>query len=507
VKLYAKSKIGVIGLVVIVFFVVMAVFSPTISPTPPLDYQVAAQFSIPSWATIFPQYRNVAVDQTPISTGFNSQQNLASWSFSGSSYNLSISPGVTPPSPKGLAGSLLVNASLPANETATDAYLPGGVVLFSMNQSFKFSTAPPPHFELTVVFDPVEMQNVSKIYWNFIIYTPSGNYTLSSALGATLRSTVEIDKPSVGQWDTLELPSGLLSSSGLPAFFTAAYPSKLIFNQTGTYKLGMQLMAVPAGNAATGAVSVYIASVKFHLDGGAYGLLGTDNLGNDVWSQLVWGSRISMMVGIAAGLGSVLIGAIAGIAAGYVGGLFGDVLSRVTDFFLVLPFLPLLIVITSIIAANPLLISTVYFWIILVFVVLTWPFIAILIRAQTVSVKERQYVEASRAVGGGTSHIMSKHILPNVLGLVYSQIALNVSGFIILDASLDFLSIANHGRPVISWGIMLANSLPFATGDPQAQYVWWWFLPPGISIAALSLAFVLVGFALDSIFNPRLRAR
>jgi peptide/nickel transport system permease protein len=123
------------------------------------------------------------------------------------------------------------------------------------------------------------------------------------------------------------------------------------------------------------------------------------------------------------------------------------------------------------------------------------------------SVKERSYVEASRALGADTGHVLRKHILPNVTGLVYSQVALNVSGFILLEAALDFLTVSLYSPGVTSWGIMLTQALPDATGNSAASYVWWWFLPPGIAIALLSLAFVLVGFALDSIFNPRLRAR
>jgi peptide/nickel transport system permease protein len=116
-------------------------------------------------------------------------------------------------------------------------------------------------------------------------------------------------------------------------------------------------------------------------------------------------------------------------------------------------------------------------------------------------------VEASRAVGGGTGHILRRHILPNVMGLVFSQIALNVSGFILLEAALDYLAVSVHPISTMTWGLMLSNALPDAVSNSAQSYVWWWFLPPGICIAAVSLAFVLVGFALDSIFNPRLRAR
>lgn len=172
-----------------------------------------------------------------------------------------------------------------------------------------------------------------------------------------------------------------------------------------------------------------------------------------------------------------------------------------------IPFLPLLIVAIFIISQNATLYAGVYYWIILLFIILTWPSIGKIIRSQVLTVKERSYVEASRAVGGGTGHIMRRHLLPNVMGLVYSQVALNVSGFILLEAALDFLAVSIHPLTTITWGAMLTQALPDAISNATASYVWWWFLPPGIAIAALSLAFVLVGFALDSIFNPRLRAR
>jgi peptide/nickel transport system permease protein len=303
----------------------------------------------------------------------------------------------------------------------------------------------------------------------------------------------------------VNVSSGYLTSSGLSAFGNTGDPAGLIFNGTGTYTLTMQIQAVPIANGSS--ISMLASGVNLHVLGGAFGLLGTDNYGRDVWSQFVWGSRISLLIGILSGIGAVALGTIAGLAAGYVGGLSDEVLSRISDFFLVIPFLPLLIVLLFIIGQNPVLYRGVYWWVILLFIVLSWPFIGKIIRSQVLTVKERSYVEASRAVGGGTWHILRKHILPNVMGLVYSQIALNVSGFILTEAALDFLAVSIHPIDTITWGIMLTNALPDATSNSAASYVWWWFLPPGIAIASLSLAFVLVGFALDSIFNPRLRAR
>jgi peptide/nickel transport system permease protein len=503
-RLYVKSKIGMIGLIVIVFFILLAVFSAQLAPNNPVtDFDVAAPYSVPAWATIFPQYSNLAITSNPIETVFANPAALAGWTTSGQNFTT-----------RNVNGTLLVNASIVPNQKIMNdnlkghpdnKNLPGGQVFFSMSKQFQYNTKPPTAFTLNTVITPLEMTNVSDIYVNFIISNPTGNYSLASVQGYTLSSEIDIPSSELGQPTMVNVSSGYLTSSGLSAFGNTGDPAGLIFNGTGTYTLTMQIQAVPIANGSS--ISMLASGVNLHVLGGAFGLLGTDNYGRDVWSQFVWGSRISLLIGILSGIGAVALGTIAGLAAGYVGGLSDEVLSRISDFFLVIPFLPLLIVLLFIIGQNPVLYRGVYWWVILLFIVLSWPFIGKIIRSQVLTVKERSYVEASRAVGGGTWHILRKHILPNVMGLVYSQIALNVSGFILTEAALDFLAVSIHPIDTITWGIMLTNALPDATSNSAASYVWWWFLPPGIAIASLSLAFVLVGFALDSIFNPRLRAR
>ena len=345
---------------------------------------------------------------------------------------------------------------------------------------------------------------------------PNRNWLLLSE-PATATGSVNLDFLQ-SSWQTVNVLSTLVSSTNIPVLGNTTNPSSVVFAKKGTYDLTMELQGVPCqpggvaqmGTCVPGnntSISVLIATANFHISGDAYGLLGTDNLGRDIWSEFVWGSQISLLIGVLSGVGAVALGTIAGLAAGYLGGGWDEIISRVTDFVLVLPFLPFLIICVFIIQQNPAALANVYWWIIIIFVVISWPSIAKIIRSQVLTVKEREYVEASRALGGGTGHIIRKHILPNVMGLVYSQVALNVSGFILLEAALDYLSISIHSITTITWGIMLTQSLPFAVGDSLNSYVWWWFLPPGIAIAALSLAFVLVGFALDSVFNPRLRAR
>jgi peptide/nickel transport system permease protein len=223
--------------------------------------------------------------------------------------------------------------------------------------------------------------------------------------------------------------------------------------------------------------------------------LGTDDLGRSVLTLTIWGSRISLLVGLFATLLSVLIGATVGIAAGYYGGWKESGLMRVTDWFLVIPFLPLAIVLASILGRS-------LFNIILVIGITSWAGTARLVRAQALSVKERPYVERARALGSGNWHMMTRHILPNVFPLIFANTILIVAVAILSETTLSFLGL---GDPLhISWGTMLEFAL---SGGAVAYGAWWWFLPPGICIVLVVLAFTMCGYALDEVLNPRLRGR
>ena len=509
-RLYFKSKIGIIGLAVIVFFILIAVFAPYLTQNNPVSsYNVSSPFSVPAWATIFPQYRNLAVSGYPADgNSFTTQTDIAAWTLSGKNYVDTLAPSVVlPGNLTQFRGAILVNASVSSSgQSSTNPYLPGGLPAFSMSEPFVYSTKPPTTFLVSALIDPLEMKNISAAYIDFIITSPSKNYSLSTIEDFNIREAILFTPQQLRTWVNATVQSGLLPLSGLPGFASSSNPGQLIFNSTGNYRFTVRLEVVPSGDDPS--ISFYVTGVNLHILGNAYGLMGTDNGGRDLWSQFVWGSRISLLIGIASGVGAVAMGTILGLVAGYLGGVYDEIISRISDFFLVIPFLPLLIVAVLLIGHDPFLYKFIYDWIIALFVILSWPVITKLIRSQVLTVKERPYVEASRALGGGTGHIIRRHILPNVMGLVYSQVALNVSGFILTEAALDYLAVAIHPINTITWGITLSNSLDFATlANSTVGHVWWWLLPPGIAIAALSLAFVLVGFALDQIFNPRLRQR
>lgn len=528
-KQFVKSKIGVIGAVIILFFVCLALLAPVITTSAPVTgFNVGAQYAVPAWAVIFPQYAKDSVGNTLLipKTEFVNASDLSPWQvddFKGSNYTLAISSENPHDSSAPGSGSLYVNATAQDNQTIASSrdpnpLIPYGQVLLEMSAPIQFNGKAPEEFRLGTVIDPLSMKDLSALYVIFIVETPTGNnYTLASIQGYSLESQIIVATP--GQWKDVNISSSILADpdNHIPAFETSANSAGIVFTAAGTYHLIMQIQGVCSnyrfnseGYSACPSnlsISALISPITLKSYGSAYGLLGTDSDGRSVWSQFVWGSQISLEVGILAAVGSVGLGTIAGVAGGYLGGLTDEVLGRVTDFVLVLPFLPLLIILVLILTRNPLFDTQIYLWIIVIFTVISWPGIARIIRSQVLSVKERPYVEASRALGGGTGHVLRKHIIPNVMGLVYSQMALSVSGFILTEAALDYLSVSVHPITTITWGIMLTNSLGDATTNSAHSYVWWWFLPPGIAIAALSLAFVLVGFALDSVFNPKLRAR
>lgn len=219
--------------------------------------------------------------------------------------------------------------------------------------------------------------------------------------------------------------------------------------------------------------------------------LGTDESGRSVLALVVWGTRVSLIVGLAATVISMAIGTLVGIGSGHYGGWLGAVLERLTDWFLVIPFLPTAIVLSTVLGSSLLNV-------IVVIGLTSWPGTARLVRAQTLSVEARPYLERARVLGGGHWHQMSRHVLPNVMPLVLANTTLTVAIAILSETTLSFLGLGDPFRA--SWGSMLDNA--FASGAISAG-AWWYLLPPGLCVVAIVLAFTLVGRALENVLDPR----
>ena len=221
--------------------------------------------------------------------------------------------------------------------------------------------------------------------------------------------------------------------------------------------------------------------------------LGTDDGGKDVFSSLLYGSRVSLLVGFTAAAIAIVIGGTIGIVAGYRGGRTGGTLMRFTDFFLVIPDLALQIVLVAII--GPSLVTIIF-----VIGVLGWTTTARLVRSQALTVRERKFVSRARAIGASDWHIIRRHIAPLVLPLMLANAVLVISLAILSESTLAFIGL---GDPtIISWGKML--NLAFTRGAVSAG-AWWAIIPPGLAIVWVVLGTTLLGTALEDILNPRLK--
>lgn len=222
--------------------------------------------------------------------------------------------------------------------------------------------------------------------------------------------------------------------------------------------------------------------------------LGTDHAGRSVLELTIYGSRVSLIVGFSAALLSVGIGTIVGMLSGHFGRWVSAILMRVTDFFLVLPALVLAIVVSTMLSKG---LGT----IVLAIGITSWPSTARLVRAQTLTIEARPYIERAVALGGGHLHVLTRHVLPAVLPLVLANTTLAVGSAIISESTLAFLGVGDPSK--VSWGLMLKDALDVGAITAGA---WWYLLPPGIAIVLVVLAFTLCGRALEVVVNPNLRA-
>jgi peptide/nickel transport system permease protein len=210
--------------------------------------------------------------------------------------------------------------------------------------------------------------------------------------------------------------------------------------------------------------------------------------------MLIYGTRVSLLVGLVTGIAIAFLGAILGIIAGYVGGMADNLIMRIVDIMLVIPTLPLTIVITNLFGKS-------YFIIVFIFVIFGWTGLARVIRSLVLVLKNSNYVKASELAGGSRWHIMTKHILPGVSHLLIMNTALTCAGIMVAEAGLSFLGL---GDPTaISWGKMLAEA---QSGGALLFGHWWWIIAPGIGIFIAVFAFMRIGLVMEEILNPRMKA-
>ncbi len=492
--IFRHSKRALFGIGILIIYGTMAVAAPLLTQNDPVyDVDISGKRALPIWYRSLPGGDKLSPNFFLVEEpGFPNPNSILEWNLTSSSDKATVTLS---------HDAFMGNGSAAVRFGRTNAWEQAGLVKVYLTKEFSWPLDRPLRFQCHLTIFTREVDNVPvtvsvKIHQvgnstQFASYPllGSGFYSVSiendtgSTFGITPTPPIDSDSPELkSKFATTELPIG--------------QPARTVFSKPGNYVYNISISfkdeKVPAGVEGVRA-TVYLDDLNVQLFGRAYGTLGTDWLGRDLFAQFLYGARISLIVGLLSAFLSVGIGLVVGIVSGYVGRLFDEIMMRFSDMLLVLPGLPLLMVLILVLGTS---INN----LIIIIGLLGWMGFARTVRSQTLSLKERPFVEAAKAVGAGRFHIISKHILPNVMSLVYVSLALSVPTAILSEAALSWLGLFDPS--VVSWGRML-----YEAQVHQGYQQIWWIIPPGISIALVSLSFILLGYALDEILNPKLRAR
>jgi peptide/nickel transport system permease protein len=219
-------------------------------------------------------------------------------------------------------------------------------------------------------------------------------------------------------------------------------------------------------------------------------LLGTDHLGRDMLAQIVYGARVSLIIGIVAAAISLVVGVLVGSVAGYFGGWVDIILSRLTDMFLIIPAFFLIIIVVATLGSG-------IGYVMIVIGLTAWPASARLMRAQTISLRDRTFIQALRALGESSPRILLRHIIPNGIQPLIANASLDIASAILIEAGLSFIGLGDPNQA--TWGRMIYD------GRTTITTAWWVSVLPGIAIIVTVLGFYLVGDGISYVLNPRNR--
>lgn len=459
---YKKNKLGLIGLIFVILYLSIGVSAPIITNHDPIkDLNLAQDYAMPEWVALFPMYSDL-----PRNTIYHFS--ATNWNFKFSHVNTHIY----------VSDSVLKIKYNSNNKTEN---------IIILSQKFSYNYKPPRTFLFSM---PLNITTLGYDLYSrirveiskegedkgYLIYE-SGMLTINNLTKWNPPILVTSDSPIVRELNNLSFKEN---------------PAGTILSKKGIYNLNI-IVEITSQGYSPSSIEIDVGEANIKVMGLVYGILGTNYVGADVWSQFVWGIRQSLLVGIIAASLSVIVGVIIGLITGYIKGLIRDFVLLIVDTIYLLPLLPILLALLVVTGRNIYVTATIIGFFI-------WAGLAREISNWVTSLRESGYVEVARALGSSTWRIIIYHILPHLAPVVVFAFIIRIPFSILLEAGLSILGFGDPFQP--SWGKMINEAL---AGGAIISGAWWWILPPVIGLSTLSLGFVFIGFTLDEILNPRLK--
>ncbi len=380
----------------------------------------------------------------------------------------------------------------PTNVTETEA---GTLRILSMEFPYEFNAArPPSDFMLKVAL-------TGRVTMALEIVRPDGesvsfqkSTTSSGSQELRISAAQNLQERIFSMASRFEEPAIAASRNpkqikAVPVLFGTAQHGILSTPEplTGTYLLKLQVaLATPESR---------LDSAELLIAGGVSGILGTDGSKRDIWSGLVAGTKWALLIGLLTSLIAVTVGVVYGVTSGYFGGWIDSMMNRIFEVFVSIPLLPILIVMSAVFKPS--------IWIMIAMMcIFFWTGPVKTVRSMALQIKENSYIEAAQGLGASHRRILFKHMIPQLVPYAFASMALAVPGAIVFEAGISLIGLGD--ATVVTWGQILHDA--FASGA-VLQGIWWWVVPPGLAIAFMGMTFAFIGFAMDTILNPKLKTR
>lgn len=475
-QMLLRRKMWIFGMAVLVANISVAVFAPVIATNDPIyDIHVADDLAMPEWITIFPGFGDIPRNLLVLI-------NHRDWKYDIHGTHAS-----------------LIRLDYMTNELVANYRRSGveekGDTELTLTHSFDYEYAPPKTFValLPIAVTITKLTGVSYRFAlsitrssdakTFVVYDSYPPWRTSDFIRlADNRITIHSRDPMLGR----KLGVSLLERN----------IAEMVFSSKTSYTIRLTVSVMDEGLAGDiGEMKVVLSPLSFRIPGKAYGILGTNLEGADVFSQLVYGTRVSLIVGILSASIAVLVGVIVGVIAGYKGGIVDQAFMFMADTLIQTPTLPIIILVMMLFSRS-------IYVIISILALLSWMGLARQLRAWVLSLKERPFVEAVRAAGGGDLYIMFRVIAPHTIPLLTYSFVLSIPGAILTEAGLSMIGFGDPLFP--SWGKILNEAW---NSGGFASLAWWWIAPPIAALLLLALSIVSIGRTLEEVLNPRLRKR